>query len=188
MHSGKLTMRQSKGCAMPVKQSLGYHLAMKIVREGEQEQRIAVGNPIQEEHQTYQSTSSSSQWDGWWTSSWWDKSWQWIENSAHDGFWQSSCDSDDSLSADIRAEGGKRPHSTHHICLPARLYHTHAMASALRGLAVAGAYTFSQRPDQRKLAMLVAEGDQRVAQGDRDARCSESRSEEIRHEARSRDV
>ena len=37
--------------------------------------------------QAHPSSSSSSQWDGWWTSSWWDKSWQWKEPN-HDCFQQ----------------------------------------------------------------------------------------------------
>ena len=77
-HSGRLKL-SGEGTAMPVKQHTDYHLAVKIVEEGEQEQRIARSNPTQEEQQAHPSSSSSSQWDGWWTSSWWDKSWQWKE-------------------------------------------------------------------------------------------------------------
>ena len=79
IHSSKLKMKKSKGCAMPVKQHREYHLAVKVVREREQEQRIAGSNSLQDEQQTYPSTSSSSRWDGWWASSWLDKTCQWSE-------------------------------------------------------------------------------------------------------------
>ena len=102
--SGRLTSKQSANVAMPVKQHTECHLAVKIVREREQAQKKAGGCPKQEEQQAYPSISSSSQWDGWWTSSWWDKSRQRTENRPHDGFWQSSSDSDDPRQADIRAE------------------------------------------------------------------------------------
>ena len=50
-----------------MKQLLEYHLAVKIVKECEQ-QRTAGGNLEQEEQQSH--PSSSSECDGWWTSSW----------------------------------------------------------------------------------------------------------------------
>ena len=44
-HSSKLKTRQIKGCAMPIKQHPEFHLVVKVVREREQEQGIAGGNP-----------------------------------------------------------------------------------------------------------------------------------------------
>ena len=64
-NSGRLNFEQSANVALLVKQHTRYHLAVKIVREREQEQRIAGSNPMQEAHP---SSSSSSQSDGWWTS------------------------------------------------------------------------------------------------------------------------
>ena len=82
IHLGRLKIRQSANVALPVKQHNEYHLAVTIVRGLEQEQRIAGGNSMQDEQQAHPSSLSSSQWDGCWTSSWWDKSWQWTAISS----------------------------------------------------------------------------------------------------------
>ena len=42
-----LKLKQSEGNAIPVTQHTGYHLALKVVKEREQEQRSAGGNPVQ---------------------------------------------------------------------------------------------------------------------------------------------
>ena len=59
---------------------------------------------MQEEQQAHPSSLSSSQRDGWWTSSWWDESWQWTEGYSHGFYFHSLSDSDDPLLADIRVE------------------------------------------------------------------------------------
>ena len=79
IHSGRLKIKQSAAVATLVKQDPEYHLAAGIVREREQEQRIAGSSSMQEERQARPFSSSSSQWDAWWTSSWWDKSRKWKE-------------------------------------------------------------------------------------------------------------
>ena len=58
---------------------------VKIVEE--REQRVADGNLKRDEPKGNPSSSSSCQWDGWWTSSRWDKSWQWNDKQIHDCFW-----------------------------------------------------------------------------------------------------
>ena len=71
IHSGSLKMKQIENVALPLKQHTEYPLAVQIVREREQKQRVAGCNSMQEEEQQAQPSSSSwSQWDDWWTSSW----------------------------------------------------------------------------------------------------------------------
>ena len=41
--------------------------------------QLIAGRNLRQEEQAHPSSSSSSQWDGWWMSSWWDKSWPWKE-------------------------------------------------------------------------------------------------------------
>ena len=72
IHLGRLNNNKLKD-TLPVKQHREYQLAVQIVKEREQ-QRIAGTDFKQEEQEAHPSYSSSSQWDGWWTSSWWDKS------------------------------------------------------------------------------------------------------------------
>ena len=82
IHLGRLKIKQSANVALLVKQHNGYHLAVTIVRGREKRTEDGRGgNPMQEEQQANPFSSSSSQWDGWWTSSWWHKSWQWTATS-----------------------------------------------------------------------------------------------------------
>ena len=79
VHTGRWTkIKQADGQALPVKQHPESYLAVKMVTEREQ-QMAAEGNLWQEESKANPSSSSSSQCDGWWTSSWRDMSWQWTE-------------------------------------------------------------------------------------------------------------
>ena len=77
---GKLNIKQTEGNTHPVSEHIEYHLSVKIVKEREQ-QRTAGRNLRQEEQHAHLFFSSSSQWNGRWTSSWWDKSWQCKETS-----------------------------------------------------------------------------------------------------------
>ena len=72
IHTGSLKIKQAHGQAVPVKQHPEYILSVQIAKEREQ-QRAVEGNFRREEPETNPAASSSSQWDGWWTSSWWDK-------------------------------------------------------------------------------------------------------------------
>ena len=97
IRSRRLKIQQSANVALPVNQHTEYHLAVQIVREREQTQMIVGGNSMQEEQPANPSPSSSSQWDGWWTCSWWDESWQWIEWSPRLVLFHSLSDSDGPL-------------------------------------------------------------------------------------------
>ena len=68
IHVGRLKIKQVEGHTLPVKQLPEYHLAVKNFK-GREQQRVAGCNLRQEEPKANPSSSSSSQWDGWWTSS-----------------------------------------------------------------------------------------------------------------------
>ena len=76
IHSGRLKIKRSEGNAFPVKQHPEYHVAEQIVKEREQRQGTAGRSTMQEAQQAHPFFSSSSHWDGWWTSLLWDKAWQ----------------------------------------------------------------------------------------------------------------